>query len=85
MRNVGSITGSIRTFWPDDTETTFHIEKDTSYENLRSKIREKFGEDAYLRGNIKITSEYIHTDCLGYDRYDPGDYACFLKIELISP
>ena len=39
-------------------------------------------------GNIKdywpdkmgIASEYIHTSCLTYDKYDPFDWNCFIHI-----
>jgi hypothetical protein len=31
--------------------------------------------------NIHISSEHIHTNCLGYDLYDAGDYTQFILIE----
>lgn len=29
---------------------------------------------------FEITSEYIHTSCLGYDLYDSSDYTHFIVI-----
>jgi hypothetical protein len=46
--------------------------------DLLQKIYKK-RPDASLN-NIEITSEHIHTDCLGYDLYDEGDYTTFIKI-----
>lgn len=77
---------TIRTFWPDDTATEFWLSADDDTITLAKIIelcREKWPDtsrDMVSKADIAITSEYIHTDCLGYDRYDPGDYTRFLKI-----
>jgi len=78
----GTLGHTIRTFWPDDTDTTMYIQ--TSYcviptlADLLQKIYEKW-PGASL-DNIEISAEKIHTDCLGYDLYDAGDYTDFLLI-----
>jgi len=78
----GGIGGSIRTFWPDDTDTTMYIQ--TSYcviptlADLLQMIYEKW-PGASL-DNIEIGAEKIHTDCLGYDLYGAGDYTDFIII-----
>ena len=80
----GTRDGGIRTFWPDDTETEMYIDAGGMFAtpitmaDLLQRINDKW-EGASL-SNIEITSEYIHTDCLGYDLYDAGDYTTFIKI-----
>lgn len=34
--------------------------------------------------NGPTTLKYIHTNCLYYDQYDPGDYTNYLKITRIK-
>jgi hypothetical protein len=77
--------GSITEFWPDDTDTMIYIAADsyTSLAALRQRIEDKWPGSS--EGRIVISSEYIHTDCIGYDRYDPGDYTKFITIEKIVP
>jgi hypothetical protein len=76
----GQLGHTIRTFWPDDTGSEMFIDAthSTSMADLMQKIYEKW-PDASLE-NITITSEKIHTDCLGYDLYDSGDYTDFIII-----
>ena len=81
----GTRDGGIRTFWPDDTDTEIYIAAGGMFapainlgDLLVERIYEKW-EGASLN-NIEITAEHIHTDCLGYDLYDPGDYTTFIKI-----
>ena len=79
----GTRDGSIRTFWPDDDENTMYIDSSPMVApicmaDLLQKIYEKW-EGASLT-NITIQAEKIHTDCLGYDLYDPGDYTEFIVI-----
>ena len=76
--------GSIKSYWPDNTETTLYLASDssTSLSDMLERIRDHFGEDVDL-SQLRISSEYIHTDCLTYDRYDPGDYTNFIIIEKI--
>ena len=77
----GGIGGSIRTFWPDDTDTTMYIQADIlppTLAELLDQIQDRWpGTSAE---NITITPEKIHTDCLGYDLYDAGDYTDFILI-----
>ena len=72
----------IRTFWPDDTEDKIYLDGTFSLQNLADLLetaKAKWpGADL---SNIKIGAEYIQTDCLGYDRYDSGDYTPFITIE----
>ena len=83
----GTRSGTIQTFEPDDTDTEFYLDcgmfggGSYSLASLIQKAREKWGEDISLE-DIEITPEYIHTDCLGYDRYDPTDYTNYLRISI---
>ncbi len=70
--------GQIKTFWPDDTPTELWIEDGTDLPDLVARIESHFGDCDM--SSLKITSEYVHTDCLGYDSYDADDYTKFLKI-----
>lgn len=77
----GKRDGSIRTYWPDDTENTLHIDggglaSATSLKELLEKATEKW--PGVSLDDITISAEHIHTDCLGYDLYDPGDYTEFI-------
>ncbi len=75
----------IKHFWPDDDKDTLYIEAGSgcSFEYIRDRMLENFGEFMEME-DYSISSEYIHTDCLGYDRYDPGDYTNFLCITRIK-
>ena len=71
----------IRDFWPDDTDMVMYIEtgySSTNLDELIEKINEKW-PDSKL-SEFEITSEYIHTSCLGYDLYDSSDYTHFIVI-----
>ena len=76
----GKLGHTIRTFWPDDTDTTMYLQstRPLSSADLLQDIYEKW-PDASLE-NITIGTENIQTDCLGYDLYDAGDYTDFLII-----
>lgn len=82
----GIRSGGIRTYWPDDTDTTMYIQTSDSASptlaELLDKIQTKWPECSFenLIETITITSEKIHTDCLGYDLYDPMDYTDFIVI-----
>jgi hypothetical protein len=88
MKNMGYGTrdGSIRTFAPDDTETVKYLHSGCDYTlaEILDIAREKWGEKIGLE-DITITAEYIHTDCIGYDLYDSGDYTNFIVITLQTP
>jgi hypothetical protein len=70
--------GQIKSFWPDDTENTIYKSNEPSVFELLEDIKEKW-PDADLN-DVIISSEYIHTDCLTYDRYDPLDYTEFVVV-----
>lgn len=70
---------NIQCFQPDDDANNLWLQYDIELPYLLSQIRQHFGEDAKLE-DFCIAPEYIHTDCLGYDRYDPGDYTNYLHI-----
>ncbi len=73
-------TNNRNTFWPDDTDTEMYLSSEC-YNNLPfilNKIKEKWPKASFE--DIEISAEYIHTDCIGYDRYDPSDYTKFLLI-----
>lgn len=76
--------GSIDTFWPDNTETEFYIETSGSI-SLKDAIEQAavyFKTSTYeLMTEADIQAEWIHTDCLYYDRYDSTDYTSFIRIE----
>ncbi len=75
----GSLGHTIATFHPDDTDDTMYIADGVDGATLKEKICEKWPDIKV--DELRLTPEYIHTDCLGYDLYDPGDYTNFLKIE----
>ncbi|WEM34371.1 hypothetical protein [Xanthomonas phage X1] len=73
--------GNIRTFQPDNTKDVLYIDttfSSVTLKELMEKIREHFGSDDIEKFDIE--AQYIHTDCLGYDCYDPGDYSSFIVI-----
>lgn len=76
----GTRDGRIKTFWPDDDDKTIYKARDIGLSEILELAKEKWGEDIDL-DQITIRSEYIHTDCLTYDQYDPSDYTCFVVIE----
>lgn len=50
-----------------------------SFTDLIEKIKGKW-PDASM-DDIDISTEYIHTDCLGYDQYNPCDYTNYIVLE----
>lgn len=76
----GTRDGGIKTFWPDDDDKTIYIDRDLSLSEIIKIAKEKWGDGVDF-DNLTIGSEYINTDCLGYDRYDPIDYTQFVVIE----
>ncbi len=73
--------GQIKDFWPDDDESTMYFSNDETLEDIFDKACEKW--PGILMEELKISSEYIHTSCLTYDRYDPSDWTNFLRISRI--
>ena len=66
---------------PDNTPNTLYIQMFGSldFDSLREKIKEHFGDPNL--DNYEISTEYIHTDCIGYDLYDSSDWSIFIIIE----
>ena len=75
--------GQIRCFKPDDTEKEFWIEEGASLQEIGERAAEHFKRDKIELSDITISAEYIHTDCLGYDKYDAGDYTNYLRISIL--
>ena len=75
-------TGGIKTFYPDDTDDCFYIRKSASLSEIYDKAKKKWGEDITL-DDINVEAEYIQTDCIGYDLYDPNDYTNYLHVTRI--
>jgi len=69
-------------FWPQDTDTEIYIAGECDMEDILSRISKKW-PGAKL-SEISIEADYIHTKCLGYDLYDPGDYTKFLLIKRVT-
>lgn len=72
----------LKSFEPDNTYTKFYLNASChSFElqDIIDKCKEKWGQDISL-SNIHISAEYIHTDCIGFDEYDPSDYTNYLVI-----
>lgn len=74
----GTRDGGIRTFWPDDTDTEFYIMSSATLEDIIEQAKAKWPQADF--SNITIEAEHVHTDCLGHDQYDGGDYTDFLCI-----
>ena len=70
----------ITDFWPDDTDTTmyFSTESYLGSAELLVKVQAKW-PNATL-DKLNISSEHIHTYCLGYGQYYPSDYTNFIVI-----
>ena len=73
--------GSIKFFKPDDTETEFYMPYfgcGYSFQEIMQKAEKHW--PGCKMDELEIHLEYIHTDCLGYDQYDPSDYTQYLRI-----
>jgi len=66
------------TYWPSDSDNTIYISSDIKFNDMLDLIKEKWPNVSLEK--INIETEYIHTDCIGYDVYDPMDYTTFIKI-----
>lgn len=76
----GGIGGDIRTFWPDDTDTEFYLDATQIWTQAEIQQRIEDRWPGVSNENIVISAQHIHTDCLGYDLYDAGDYTMFIVI-----
>lgn len=70
--------GQIKDFQPDNDENTLYVAGSMTFEELSEAIIAHFGD--VTPDQITIESEYIHTSCITYDLYDPGDYTNFIII-----
>lgn len=73
---------SIRDFQPDNDADTLYIQadyKELPLSEILDRARAHFGADVSLE-DLTIGAEHIHTQCLGYDRYDSGDYEEFIVL-----
>lgn len=78
-------TRNIKHYEPDNSDNTLYIRtsdtRNITMDELLEKIQNHFGDVSM--SNLAISSEYIHTRCITYDKYDPGDYDNFIVIERI--
>lgn len=79
----GPLGHTIQTFWPDDTDTEMYLDASQIWTltEIQARIDEKW--PGASSENILFSSQKIHTDCLGYDLYDPFDYTDFIIIRRI--
>ncbi len=70
--------GQIKDFWPDDTDDTVYFAGSVGLRDIIDMIQSKWPNAD--QSEIDITSEYIHTSCLTYDRYDSSDYTEFVVV-----
>lgn len=73
-------------FRPDNGPNDLYIDAtwggSINFNDMLTQIQEYFGEHIKFE-DLEITAEHIHTDCLGYDRYDSGDYTNYIHITKI--
>lgn len=77
--------GEITNFEPDNTSDTLYINSNyTSYSlaEIIEMIKEHFGSCDL--NQFDISAQYIHTQCIYYDKYDAGDYTKYIVIRKIS-
>lgn len=68
-------------FSPDDTDTEFYL--DVSYRSygfleIIEEINKRW--PGVAPSDLSIDAKYIHTNCLGYDSYDPSDYTPYIVV-----
>lgn len=71
----------IRDFTPDNDVNTLYVRADNNslpLLELIDRINDHFGPIDH--STLTIEAEYIHTECLGYDRYDSGDYTNYIVV-----
>jgi hypothetical protein len=75
---------SIRDFWPDNDDRAFYgCYQNSPITELIEQAKSYFG-DQFDMEKVIISSEYIHTDCINYDLYSPGDYTNFIVLRLVK-
>jgi hypothetical protein len=75
----------IQCFRPDDTENEFYVECGYESHNLLDILNKAVKKWPLIEmSEIEIEADYIHTDCIGYDQYDAGDYTKYLRISRVA-
>ena len=71
-------------FWPENTNTTMYIAMygEVDFEEILDSAKDHFKNPQLTFDEITLSVDYIHTQCVGYDLYDPSDYTKFLVITL---
>lgn len=73
----------IRSYSPDDDDTTIYTSYWLSLEEILRLTKEKWPNAT--PDQITIETEHIQTDCLGYGNYDSSDWSTFIRITLNPP
>ena len=73
----------ITSFTPDNTADALFIPcyGPVDMSELIEEAKKHFGE-RFVLSNMRIEPRHIHTNCIGYDVYDPGDYTHYLVITI---
>jgi hypothetical protein len=76
-------TRGIRCFLPDNTTTEVYLNGNVGYcmREILEIARDHFGSKTDFE-DVSVTSEYIQTECIGFDGYDPSDYAKYIVLTL---
>ena len=72
----------IACFEPDNTETTVYLPYSTDLESLLDVAKESFGYDVDI-ATIMVSTEQIHTSCIGYDMYDSSDWTTYTVLTIL--
>jgi len=72
--------GCIKDYWPDNTDTVIYLNAADDYDLAAIMQVIKNNWPDATPEDIRITSEYIHTECLTYDSYDSSDYTNFIVL-----
>lgn len=75
-----------RSFEPDETDSEFYVATygTTNLGAILERARDKWGQDIDI-DDIELQAEHIHTQCLGHDCYDSGDYTNYIRVEYVKP
>lgn len=82
--------GEITDFEPDNTPTKLYIQAGewNTLAEIVERVESHFKEICEQKGvsldDLLMYGEHIHTRCIYYDRYDPGDYDDYVVFELIE-
>jgi len=75
------VQDGIRNFKPDNTESVFYFPAygEYTFTELVDAANEHFGLELTI-DDYRVGIEYIHTEAVGYDRYDSSDYTNYFVI-----